>query len=337
MEYNPNRGIIKASKIDSMETVEIGDIQQSLYFRGEDLKNPVILFLHGGPGYPEMPFLHEFQYTWEEHFTIVHWDQRNTGKSFFLNDPEMVTKSLSFERVLNDAYEVTQYIREKLKKDKIIILGYSWGTALGVALVQSYPQYFSAYIGLGQVVNLRENERIGFEALLESARSNEDSEVLKEIEALAPYPPTGAFNESFIVQLSEVRKRQIEYGIATGNEILDIALASPYYTQEEKGYLTANILMYQLPLIRFLYDEYDIHKFFGTSFEIPVFIIMGDRDFQTPHTLARSLFEEISAPQKAFFLIPDAGHGAMLDNKAEFDRVLLEEIKPLVNEGQILT
>jgi len=322
--------IIEAPGIDSMETVEIGGIPQALYFRGEDVKNPVILFLHGGPGFPEMPYLHEFQYEWEAYFTIVHWDQRNTGKTFFLSDPEAVLENLSFERALADAYEVAQYIRETLAKDKIIVLGYSWGTALGTALVQSYPQCFSAYIGLGQVVNMRDNERIGFEALLAAARLKGDCEAIKNIEALAPYPPSGPFNESFVAKLMEVRKWQVEYGIATGNEIDSIALESPYYSPQEKEYLSVNILKYQLPLLKFLCDEYDVHRFFGSSYKMPVFIITGDRDYQTPHTLARSFFEEISAPYKAFFLIPNAGHGAMLDNKAEFNRVLLEEVRPRV-------
>ena len=324
---------IQSPGIDSMETAEIGGIKQALYFRGEDAKNPAILFIHGGPGYPEMPFLHDFQYPWEAHFTIVHWDQRNAGKTFFLNDPESVLEALNFERALADAYEVTQYIRERLNQDKIIVLGYSWGTALGTALVQSHPRYFSAYIGLGQVVNANENERVGYEALLEAAMAKGCEEDIKAIKALAPHPPSGAFNESFVVQVGAVRTWQTKYGIATsGNEskIKSLLSESPYYSPEEKEYFNTNFLHYQLPLLRFLFEGYDIRNFFGTTFEIPVFIIMGDRDYQTPHTVARDFYEEISAPYKAFFLIPDAGHGAMQDNKDEFNRVLLEEIRAAI-------
>jgi len=324
---------IQQPGIDSMETVEIGGIKQALYFRGEDVKNPIIFFIHGGPGYPEMPFLHDFQYPWEAHFTIVHWDQRNVGKTFFLNNPESVLDTLNFDRVLADAFEVTQYIREKLNQDKIIVLGYSWGTALGAALVQSHPQYFSAYIGLGQVVDIRENERVGYEALLEAALAKGNEEDIEAIRALAPHLPSGPFNESVVAQIGAVRTWQTKYGIASsGNEAKAKVLLSesPYYSPQEKEYFNINFLNYQLPLIKFLFDEYDIRKFYGVTFEMPVFIIMGDRDYQTPHTVARGFFEEISAPHKEFFLIPDAGHGAMQDNKEEFNRVLLEEIKAII-------
>ena len=156
--------------IDCFEDVEIGGIKQALYFRGENLDNPVILHLHGGPGSPQMPFLHDYQYPLEEHFTIVHWDQRNAGKTFFLNNPDEIVKDLSFEQVLNDAYEVTNYVRMKLSKDKIILLGHSWGTVLGSALVQTYPQLFSVYIGVGQAVNMREGEQLAYD-IRESKKS----------------------------------------------------------------------------------------------------------------------------------------------------------------------
>jgi len=321
---------IRSPGIDSMETIDIGGIKQSLYLRGEDVKNPIILFIHGGPGYPEMPFLHDFQYPWEECFTIVQWDQRNAGKTFFLNDPEVVLETLSFERALEDALEVTKYIRERLKQDKIIVLGYSWGSALGAALVQSYPENFTAYIGLGQVVNALENERVGFEALLAAAEAKGISEDIEAIKALSPHPPTGAFNESMMAQIGAVRGWQTKYGIATSGrepKMKAILESSPYYTSEEKGYFSINFIKYQLPILKFLLEGYDVRNFYGAPFEMPVFMIMGENDYQTPHTMARKFFDEISAPHKEFFLIPNAGHGAMQDNKEEFNRVLLEDIK----------
>ena len=296
---------IVAPGIDLMETATIGGISQALYFRGEDIKNPVILFVHGGPGQPEIPFLHDFQYPWEAHFTIVHWDQRNTGKTFFWNDPEAILKTLNFERVLSDAHEVAQYIREKLNQDKIIVLGHSWGSVLGTALVQSCPQYFSAYIGLAQVVNMRDNERVGFDMLLELARKKGNNKDIRAIESLAPYPPNAAFDKSFISRLITVRQLQAKYGIATGGDLKTIfrLLTSPHYSWQEKGYYSKDVLANQLPIFKYLFNEFDIHNFV-TTFEIPVFIVMGERDYNSPHTLARDFFEEISAPHKAFFLIP---------------------------------
>lgn len=332
MDMLPEWKKIQTPGIDSMETVEIGGISQALYFRGEDVKNPVILFLHGGPGYPEMPFLYGFQYPLEEHFTVAHWDQRNAGKTFFLNDHEAVVETLSFERVLADAYEVTQYIRDKLQQHKIIVMGHSWGTVLGTALVQAYPQCFSAYVGVGQAVNTHDNERVGFEALLEAARAKGDVSDIQAIEALEPYPPLGAFGKDVIEKVWAVRMLQDKYGLATSGAGAEIISASPYYSQKEKEYFEVDIFKYHMPIFEFLFDKLDVRNF-GTTFEIPVFIIMGERDYQTPHTLARDFFEEISAPYKAFFLVADAGHNTMHENKAEFNRILIEEIKPMIRES----
>jgi len=324
---------IEAPGIDLMETVEIGGIPQVLYTRGQNRDNPVILFLHGGPGFPTMPFLHDFQYAWEPYFTIVHWDQRNSGRTFHLSDPAEIVETLSFEQVLSDAYEVTQHIRAMLAVDTITIMGYSWGSVLGAALVQNHPYYFNAYIGVGQVVNMIQNEQLGFEALLEEvlARGNENH--LQEVKALAPWPPNRYFDEEFIAHLFEVRQWQVRYGLATGGELGFVwnIMTSPYYSIRERLQL-ARINPYDhLPLFQFLFDQFDL-RHFGTHFEQPVFFLSGDRDFQTPYELARDFLEEVTAPHRAFFLIPDAGHGAMHDNPAVFNDILLHEIRPFLIE-----
>jgi len=164
-----NNKINTHNGIDLMEMVEIGDIKQALYYRGQNMGNPVILFLHGGPGFANIPFIHTFQYDWEKDFTIVNWDQRNSGKTLTANDPKAVADTLTVERSVTDAHEVTQFIKQKLSKEKIIVLGQSWGAALGTMLVQKYPEDYSIYIGTGQPINGVGGERIGFERALEAA------------------------------------------------------------------------------------------------------------------------------------------------------------------------
>lgn len=324
---------ITAPGIDLMETVEIGGVKQVLYFRGEDIENPVILYLHGGPGSPYIPSIHGFQYDLEKDFTFVQWDQRNTGKTFRLNDPDYVLETLSLERAIEDAYEITRYIKQKLNKDKIVIIGHSWGSVLGTALVQKYPQEYSAYIGIGQVINMRENERVGYRAVLDTAREAGNKNDISALEALAPYPPPIPYSESFIDMIIKVRGIQGKYGVASVFDlnILFLMFTSPYYSLGEIMIPLNSVkkLQYQEPLMRFLFDEYDIHDF-GVTYDIPVFYIMGENDYNTPYPLAKEFFEEILAPKKIFFTIHEAGHEPMLDNKAEFIRVMVGEIRPLL-------
>ncbi len=320
---------IEAPGIDQMELVEIGGIQQALYFRGEDTANPVILFLHGGPGSPEMPFMHTFQYEWEEDFTVVQWDQRNAGKTYYANDPDAVLSTVTADRVLEDAHEVTGYIKQKLDTDKIVIMGHSWGSVLGTMLVQTYPEDYSAYIAVGQMVNMIDNERVGYEKVLEAARAAGNQNDVAALEALAPYPEED-FDVSFNNKISTLRGYQIKYGLGTGLELETVlpVLVSPYYSLSEMMYfLSVDAQKYQGDLMRFLLEDYDARNY-GTEYSIPVYYIMGENDYQTPYPIAEAFFEEITAPVQHFFSVPDAGHFTMLDNKTEFDRILLEEIRP---------
>ena len=316
---------IKAPGIDLMETVEINGIKQVLYFRGENIENPIVLFIHGGPGSPMIPLLHGFQYDLEKDFTIVHWEQRNAGKTFYLNNPDAVLETMTFEIMLTDAHEITQYIKQKLNKDEIIILAYSWGTVLGTALAQEYPQDYSAYIGVGQIISTTEDRIIGYEAVLEAAHEKGNKRDIQALEQLDPN-----INEHFW----EIRPYLNKYNLAEDLSLRLImrAFTSPYYGLKDlMYYLNVNILYYQEPIFSFL-NNFEIRDW-NTHYEIPVFYIMGERDYTTPYSLAKEFFEEISAANKEFFSIPDAGHIPMLDNKNEFNRIILEVISSLlINE-----
>ena len=319
--------------IDSMETVEIGGILQALYFRGQNVDNPVMLFLHGGPGSPTKPLLHDFQYELEHYFTVVHWDQRNAGKTFLLNNPAEVLETLGFERALADTHEVVQFIRDKLGKEQVIIAGYSWGSVLGTAFVQAYPQYVGAYIAIGQNVNTRESHRLFYEALLEVAQASGDSQHIAAVEALG-HPPQGEFDEEWVNYITDLQILAQRHGFSVDLlQFARIIITSPYYTLRERfDFLTsgAGRLQYQMPLLKFMNGESFYIRNFGTVYGVPVFYIMGELDRQTSYQLAREFFEEIYAPHKQFFSIPNAGHAPMHENTVEFNRVLIEEIWPFL-------
>jgi pimeloyl-ACP methyl ester carboxylesterase len=318
--------------IDSMEIVEIGGISQALYFRGEDINNPVILSLHGGPGAPDMLFVNAHQRELEPYFTFVSWDQRSAGKTFYLNDSESLIETLSFELVLNDAYEVTQYIRERLGVDQIIISGHSWGSVLGSALALEYPEYFSAYIGIGQLSNFPENEMLAYQKVLELAQASGKAKHIAEAEALGPPPSSEEPYETVTAHLRDVRVLLAKHGFNTNGFMMAwLTMTSPYYSLSEKlYYINPENLRYQEPLVKYMRDDdFDVRNF-GTNYQMPVFYIMGEHDYVTSYQLSKELFEDISAPHKEFFTIQDAMHFPQLENKKEYHRVLLEEILPFI-------
>lgn len=323
---------IAAPGIDEAGLVSINGIQQYLQIRGKNLENPVLLILHGGPGSPLMPMAHSFQYAWEDDYTVVQWDQRQAGKTYFSNDEQTVASTLNFDTVLEDAWQVTQYLQQRLGVTKIALMGHSWGTVLGTALVQAHPEAFSCYIGVGQVTNLKDNEKIGYEEVLKHARAAENAEDVAALTTLNGYPGT-VFSDEFCAQILTVRKYQQKYGLADAISLKNVMLvmSSPYYNIYEGMYYTKDTTALHRPLFQYMFEEYDTRRL-GTDYQIPVYYIMGENDYQTPIPLARALFEELTAPKKKLFSIPDAGHFTMYDNPQGFNEALLGEIRADLRE-----
>ncbi|MDD4850516.1 MAG: alpha/beta hydrolase [Gemmiger sp.] len=328
---------IEAPGIDRMEMVEIGGIQQALYIRGKNVENPIILWLHGGPGNSMMPLLHLYQYKWEKDFTVVNWDQRNVGKTYFANNPAAVLQTMSAERVLKDAHEVTAYLKQRFNKEKIILVGHSWGSVLGTMAVQTYPEDYSAYIGISQIVKMADNERVGYEKTLEMAKAAGNQKDIKALEAVAPYPPS-EYGPNYMADMMTVRTYQSKYGLSVNIGLGDVIriLATPYYSLNElkNSFLfnQRNVFHNQGGVVPFLMEEADIRNY-GTDYQVPVYYIMGENDYNSPYLLAKAFFDEIVAPDKQIFLIPDADHMPFLSRKTEFNRILLEKIAPKLVNG----
>jgi pimeloyl-ACP methyl ester carboxylesterase len=310
--------------IDLMETVQIGGINQLLYFRGQNIENPAILYLHGGPASSEMQLLHGFQYAWEDDFTVIHWEQRQSGKTFLANDPGKI-ETATFERMLEDAWEVTQYIRNKLNKDKIIVLGHSWGSILGTALIQTHSDAISAYIGVAQIVDGIANEQACYNLAYEKANAKDKI----KLEKISSYLTT-AFDSRALRQFQQVRQVMDKNGVGAGAmKVAPLALTSPYYSLRDVAVMFGKVWNYQDDLFKYMLKEYNAENF-GMEYDMPVFYIMGENDFVASKELAISFFEKIKAPVKQLIFIPEAGHMTATDNPKELSRVLLEEIAPMI-------
>lgn len=155
------REIVSPDGLQASETIPIGGIKQVVSIRSQDLRNPVLIYFHGGPGFVETPLDWWWGRGWDEYFTVVHWDQRNAGKTFTAsgaNDPALLTA----ERYQRDAEEVVQWALKRFGKRKLFVLGHSWGSMLGLKLAAAHPEWLHAYIGMGQLTDGLEGERRGW-------------------------------------------------------------------------------------------------------------------------------------------------------------------------------
>ena len=315
--------------IDKEEVIEIRGINQYIYIRGENKTNPIILVIHGGPGSPLTPFIYKYQNDLEKDYTVVNWDQRNTGKTYFLNDSKMVDLSISI--MIEDIKELVEYLRNEFDQEKVIILGHSWGTVIGTAFIQTYPQYVEAYIGVGQLINSAEALQLGYDQAKIVASENNNQKDLKALDELKGYLPSSAdFNYDSFFKLKAIIKNNLGngYDYQPMNELF----FSPYYKLNELSFFLKDSIELQGPLLDYLFNEYHANDY-GTVYQVPILYILGEHDWHTPSLTAKGFYDTIEAPKKEYVIIEKAGHLTMLDQPQAFNDAIISFLSSLDDNG----
>jgi proline iminopeptidase len=329
------RGIIAASRkivsghgIESQVAISVDSTQQWISVRGNDVRNPILLFLHGGPASPDMPLAWTFQTPWEDYFTVVQWDQRGAGKTYAANDPGKVADGMTMERMTSDAEEVVAYLRRTYHKKKIFLLGHSWGSVLGVRLAQAHPEWFHAYIGVGQVVNFRHSEADGYAFALDRARAQGNQEALRDLAALAPYPAPG---KPLDLETIGKQRRWLEYygGLAWGRTgfgfDVDAEKLAPEYSDADLKAIDDGALFTMSHLLGRLTDV-DFTK--TTHFELPILLFLGRHDYSVSHELSAHWFAALHAPAKKLVWFEDSAHMVMQEQPGRFLVHLVNDARP---------
>jgi len=287
--------------------VSIGGIDQWLQIRGENRNNPVILVLHGGPGFSYVPFTPAFQ-SWEKHYTVVQWDQRGAGRTFGKNGKGR-SGALTIERMAEDGLEVAGFLQRHLKKEKIILFAHSWGTILGIPMIAKRPELFSAYIGTGQIANMSRNEVASYSLIMDQVRASTDQSALKTLESIGA-PPYKDLKTWMIKARMAV---MFAPPSASGRQLPNMfgtALTTPGYSLKD-GYDLFAAFDFSSTQLYTEMMTYDAAQY-GTEFKVPIIIIQGDNDLQAPTKLAKEYFDSIKAPKKDYVNLKGEGHTAVL-------------------------
>lgn len=307
--------------IDEKAFVRIGGIEQWVTIRGEDRNNPVVLLLHGGPG-GAMSQLSPVFRGWEKDYVVVQWDQRGSGKTYGRNGAN--EQPMTGARMVKDGIALTQYILIHLHKKKLILIGHSWGTELGVQMIKADPGLFSAYVGTGQVVAKEEKEVVLYSRLMAKLTAAHDADGIAKLTSLGPPPYKSE------ADLDVERHIQGRFDTDAEKNLTDamtpIVLYSPDVSLRDiydffRGQAFAGEALYRELL------GYDARKL-GPHFDVPVFVFNGDRDLTTPADLAKSWFDGIDAPHKEFILFKGGGHSAIITMPDQFLRELNARVRP---------
>lgn len=294
--------------------IDVNGTRQWISIYGEDIDNPVLLYLHGGPGSSTSHLDYVITRKWADVYTIVTWDQRNCGKSY---SKEQNDVALTKDLLLTDGKEVTKYVLDYLSKDKLTVLGHSWGSIYGANLVLEYPEYYECFIGAGQLVDCLENE----EAFKQEAYiwAQNDEEMLNLVEQLTPDNLTV---EHFSIKNTIMQKYGYDM-MAKGADynLISTIIFNPYYSVGDWiQYLNTDMSIYL--------DFYSSGEFASFSikdkveYQAPFYNINGDRDYQTNYKLAQEYFEEVSAPYKQMFIMEDMTHGLLESDSEGFSEII---------------
>ena len=303
--------------------VEIGGIQQGYFIRTENPNNPVILFLHGGPGTPILPFQirREISERLEKYFTVVYWEQRGAGISF---SASIDSATMNLDQLVEDTRQMTDYLQRRFHQKSIFLMGHSWGSYLGIKTIERYPENYAAFIGIGQVTNQIESDRLAYDFMLQHAEEISDRRAIRNLQRFdrdAPEFPC----LSYIVRVRTPLMNRYGIGMVHNENLNDFRLGFEVlffngYTIFEKINYLRGISFSNLHL----WGNANKGNLFETSisFEIPVFIIHGKWDYMVSYTLAREWFNEINAPEKAFFSFENSAHWPHIEEPEKFIQII---------------
>ncbi|WP_066399528.1 alpha/beta fold hydrolase [Neobacillus mesonae] len=307
--------------------VKIGGINQWITIRGENRNNPVLLLIHGGPASTYSIFSPLLR-SWEKHFNVVQWDQRGAGKTFGKNGKEG-SGVITFDRLVKDGIEAAEYLRDKLGHQKVILIGSSVGSLIGIMMAKLRPDLFYAYVGTDQ--NAPDSQNLLYTLSVNAFREAGISKGVQLLEKM------GFDQAQWNRKDFDKKNRLIVKTIKdVPNMITDLFLPSMLSSPEHKIRDLMDIFKGMSYSLDHLFDElinFDFKKY--GKFELPVFIFHGDHDIITPTELARAYYDEIEAPHKEFVLIKNAGHLACFARPNQFLEELINRVCPLVSTSII--
>ena len=310
------------ASISVIETLKINGLNQRMIIRGSDSTRPVLLYLHGGPGDPEFPFVEQFNPGIEDLFLVCYWDQRGAGLSYSKDIP---IETMNLSQFVDDAGKVSEYLLHRYNRKKIYLLGHSWGTMLGSFTINKYPGYYYAFISVGQVGDQVRSENQSYNFVLSKARELKDRKAISALLKIGP-PPYPDPVEAIKKMLIE-RKYVIKYGgaVKKGNlyqkAIKPLIFCKEYTFMDKVNYLKGmkfskdhlwDVIM-KTNLIRALPLQ-----------TIPVYIIQGIYDHQTSFSVAKEYFDTLQAPSKRFYRFENSAHSPIFEEPEKFRSILKE-------------
>lgn len=318
-----------------IEAVTLGGVEQTITIRGVDTTNPVLLFLHGGPGMPSSPWA-----TWngyhtelEEHFVLVHWDQRGAGKSYSKN---LTPDDMHLDDFVSDTLELTDILRQRFGQDKIFLWGHSWGSGLGFEVLRVNSEPYYAFFASGVRPDWNTGIELAHEKVMEMARQADDTEAIEALESIQPFDPTNMEHLQVHFQILSQYRINDFHTVGLEDAWLDYVLSnnSPEYpTAYVKQTLAGMDFTRQTLYPELINAGYDLSVDFPVS-TIPVHFLHGRYDYACPGVLAEEYYNLLEAPDKSFTWFENSAHDVYYEEADKFNQKVIEIANEILGSTQ---
>ncbi len=310
------------NSIAETQYLELGGLDQWVMIRGEDVANPPLILLHGGPGMSETRFFRLYNAPLEKHFTVIYWEQRGTGKSFY---PDIPRSSMTVERFISDLDELVDTVHRRLNQSKVVIFGHSWGSALGALYAARFPEKVAAYVGCGQYADAAAGEEASYAWAIREAERRDKRRILKKLRTIGPPPHT---RKELMV---ERRCAASLEGMFLPAEWMDLARVAIGVRESSIIDLPRHLRGFNFSLDALWEEASQLNLFeLVPALEMPVFFFLGRNDHWVPPEVSVEYFEALGAPSKKLVWFEHSGHEVFADEAEKFNDAMVKLVRPAV-------
>ena len=312
-----------ANSVADIQRIKINGIKQFVCIRGMDQRNPLLLWLHGGPGSISLPFYMQYNAELEKHFTVVYWDQRGSGRSYSSRIPP---ESMTLAQFIADTHELTSWLKKRFSQEKIVLVGHSWGGLLGMHVIAKHPDDYQAFISVSSLTNGPESERLSYNFATTTAQQKQDTAALAMLNKIAP-PVNGLYKEG-LSAIKQERGIVQKYG-----GVIHTNLKSPgsqtFLRSKEYSLLdllkVKKITRLSYPMVESIWPQIDLKKQIPVV-SIPVYFCLGKYDYNCPSALVADYYESLQAPFKELIWFTESAHAPCWEEPQKFNALLIDKL-----------
>jgi pimeloyl-ACP methyl ester carboxylesterase len=308
--------------------VKIGGISQGMFIRGKNINNPVILYVHGGPAFPNYFLIDKYRPGLEENFTVCYWEQRGGGLSY---SSEVTPESMNFDQLAKDAIEVSNYLCKRFGKSKIYLMAHSGGSPFAIMAAARAPELYYAYIGIAQITRQSESEKAAYKFMFEKYTADGNVKALTE---LKKYPVMDSDKYILPFYKSMIRDKSMhELGIGTMHSMKSVIKGVFIPVWMCKAYTLHEKINIWYSKFSFIKKTKLIDELFAADIpqtvpelKIPVYFISGKYDLTVNHNLTALYLRQLKAPVKGFYTFTESAHSPIFEEPGRFKEVLLNDV-----------